>query len=293
MKRIYYSIVSLLLLISTNALADIRVIQANNFFYSPASTTINLGDTIRFQWVAGTHPTQSTSWAWTTFTLSSTLTSFDFVPTAPGLYPYVCTLHASLGMDGDFTVISTTPPCGPTSPPLGLAAVPGTNSALVSWNALPNTQLYQVQGRPLGSTSFRKRTTTNNSVNVGGLMPATTYEWQVRALCTITDVITIWSPLSTFTTGTLRLEEAISKRPLTWTQVGSELQWQIMENTDGEGRVSLVDVLGREVSGASFVNSGEVTQGSLNVRHLTSGQYFLNVKTTSFQISESVYVYNH
>jgi len=98
---------------SLNAPATIVTIQvggATNSF-SPSSTTVTLGDTVRWQWVAGFHTTTSTtipsgaaSWNQT----MSSAGSFDYVPAVTGTYNYWCVPH-SPAMAGTFTVTSPLP----------------------------------------------------------------------------------------------------------------------------------------------------------------------------------------
>lgn len=293
MKNALYLLALLFLFPFLPARAAVHVVEARNFFYAPASLTANLGDTIRFVRIAGTHPTQSSTGAWPTFTLDASLLTYDFIPTAAGSYPYVCTIHSGLGMVGTLTVVSATPPCGPSSPPTGLSSAPATTSAVVSWNVLPNTQFYQVQGRPVGGTSFRKRTTTSTSVNISGLTPGTAYEWQVRALCAVTDLITIWSPLTSFTTLTLREQApALSTQPAlkAW-QNGSSLVWSCSNCPNSGGMVRVMDLLGRAIAPTAMLPAGDSPSGSFDLPNGVSGMVYVIGDFGPFPISVPVHVY--
>lgn len=293
MKNPIYLLTALFLLPFFPAQATVFVVEARNFFYAPATLAVDLGDTVRFVRIAGTHPTESSTGAWPTFTLNASLTVYDFIPTSVGSYPYVCTIHSGLGMVGTITVVSSTPPCGPVSPPTGLTTVPSTTSAVVSWNFLPNTQIYQVQGRPVGGTSFRKRSTTSTSVNITGLSPGSSYEWQVRALCTGTDAITIWSPLSGFTTLTLREEApALSTQPTlkAW-QNGSGLTWSCSNCPISGGMVRVMDLLGRSIAPAIQLPAGTETHGSFALPNGTSGIVYVVGEFNGTPIAVPVHVY--
>ena len=86
-----------------------HTILVGNFYFNPSSLPdVTLGDTIRWQWVQGTHTTTSTtipggaaSWD---EPISSSNTSYEYKPTVEGTYNYVCTPHASMGQVGSFTV---------------------------------------------------------------------------------------------------------------------------------------------------------------------------------------------
>ncbi len=89
----------------------ITVGGAGNTF-SPSSTTITLGDTIRWQWGGGTHTTTSlgipggaASW---NQPMTSASTTFSYKPTVLGVYNYQCNPHAP-AMAGTFTVSAPTP----------------------------------------------------------------------------------------------------------------------------------------------------------------------------------------
>lgn len=95
---------------SQATIVTILVGGASNSF-SPSSTTLVLGDTVRWQWVGGFHTTTSLAipggaTAWNQ-TLSSA-GSFSYKPTQLGTYNYQCNPHAP-GMAGTFTVSAPTP----------------------------------------------------------------------------------------------------------------------------------------------------------------------------------------
>lgn len=79
--------------------------------YSPADVTVAVGDTIRFEWVSGFHPTQSNDLT-TIPTVNMDGTGginsvYKIKMLTAGSFPYVCTAHG--GMGGTITVLSNTP----------------------------------------------------------------------------------------------------------------------------------------------------------------------------------------
>lgn len=89
----------------------INVGGASNTF-APSSTTITLGDTIRFQWQGGTHTTTSLgipggATAWNQ-PMTAASTTYTYKPAVQGVYNYQCNPHAP-GMAGTFTVSAPTP----------------------------------------------------------------------------------------------------------------------------------------------------------------------------------------
>lgn len=118
-------LVAITLLIATNVRATIHVIQVEGIIFNPAAVpSVHIGDTIRWTWVSGTHTTTSTTIPAGAATwnnpISSTNTTFDYIPTIAGVYNYQCNIHVSMGMIGSFTV----------SNPAGVMAM--TNSASIS-----------------------------------------------------------------------------------------------------------------------------------------------------------------
>jgi plastocyanin len=110
MKKLFATLLLALPLLAANA--TIHVVQVGNNQYSPANLTAGAGDTIRFQWQNGTHPTASDNGNWTTFQMNSGATTHDLVLTTPGSYPYHCTFHGSpgAGMAGSITITALAAP---------------------------------------------------------------------------------------------------------------------------------------------------------------------------------------
>jgi plastocyanin len=96
-------------LIQQKTSAAVHTIIVSDFSFSPASgVSANVGDTIRWIWSSGVHTTTSSSiptgaTAWDA-PITSSATTFSYVPTLPGTYNYVCTPHAGMGMIGSFMV---------------------------------------------------------------------------------------------------------------------------------------------------------------------------------------------
>ena len=124
--------------------------QTLNMF-TPSSVTINPGDSIKWQWIAGIHTTTSGTVAegpnglWDA-PLDAANTSFTRVFSISGIYPYYCSFHGVTGMTGTITVGTTscsiagaTPVCPNTaglSYTATIAPAGGTNT--FSWTISGN-----------------------------------------------------------------------------------------------------------------------------------------------------------
>jgi plastocyanin len=96
---------------------SVHLVQVANFSFTPAVISeVRPGDTIRWTWVSGTHTTTSTTIptgasAWD-HPISSSSTTFDYIPSVSGSYQYKCTIHASMGMTASFTVLDVSGTAG-------------------------------------------------------------------------------------------------------------------------------------------------------------------------------------
>jgi len=111
------SMVSILLLLlllgsgsSSPAAAAIFDVQVSNFQFSPATVTIQPGDTVRWVWINGAHSTTSGSACTPDGSWDSGVQSapFEFSVTffEPGAFPYYCIPHCAQGMVGTVVVSS-------------------------------------------------------------------------------------------------------------------------------------------------------------------------------------------
>jgi len=149
-KRIFVTLS--LIMIAAAANATKHTITAQDFSFTPSSVSANLGDTIVWTWISGSHTTTSTtipggatSWDHPLNSQDGN-TSFMYVPSVTGTYNYQCNFHAVLfGMIGSFTVSSCSPPT--------------TQQAAITAG---------------GSTTFCK----NGSVVLTVATPGLTYQWK-------------------------------------------------------------------------------------------------------------------
>jgi len=101
--------ITICLLLAMNAYPFTKVVTVQDFSFSPSSFTINLGDTVEWKWVSGTHTTTATtipsgaaSWD---HLMNSTSMTFIYVPSKLGTHNYKCTFHAAMNMVASFTVV--------------------------------------------------------------------------------------------------------------------------------------------------------------------------------------------
>ena len=104
-NSIFVLLVSLLLL-TGSVYSATWIVQVSNFSFTPSNFNVNVGDSIKWQWLNGDHTTTSTSVPAGASTWNSLITgtnqTFIYAVAVPGQYQYVCTPHAP-GMAGSFT----------------------------------------------------------------------------------------------------------------------------------------------------------------------------------------------
>lgn len=102
----------MLTIVSLNAGAAIHVVLVSSNQFNPNTASVNVGDTVRFTWVNGSHTTTSVNIPNGAATWDSPMTSsvsqFDYKVTVAGSYSYKCTPHALGGMVGTFTASTVT-----------------------------------------------------------------------------------------------------------------------------------------------------------------------------------------
>src|SRR5262245_341591 len=93
-----------ILLFAAAAMSATKTVQVgpgNSLTFSPSTVTVDVGDTVVWQWMSGPHTTTRSQGpeTWDSGTLSAPST-FSHTFTQPGTFPYVCTIHVALGMTG-------------------------------------------------------------------------------------------------------------------------------------------------------------------------------------------------
>lgn len=156
------------MLVAVSSQATIHVITVSNNVFTPSSLSFPLGDTVKWQWVAGTHTTTSltipTGAATWNSNISPNVPTFQYKPTVVGSYYYKCTYHYP-SMVGSFTV--TCPTFTPTITSSGAGNLPcyGSTVLLSVTNPQPGWTFQWRNGTANipGATSSQYGATTSGS----------------------------------------------------------------------------------------------------------------------------------
>lgn len=114
-------------------------------------------------------------------------------------------MQAVLQTGGSRASLLNSQGCSPASAscgtPAGLnASNVGTTTATLNWTAVAGASDYNIRYRVSGTTTWTTGSASVTSWAVSGLMPLTTYEFQVQAVCDPPAVVGNFSPSATFTT---------------------------------------------------------------------------------------------
>lgn len=97
-----------IILLCSNLYSNTHVITASGMSFTPSVQGATVGDTIKWQWLDGTHNTISTavpsgaaSW---NAPLDASHPTFTYVLTVAGAYAYECSFHVAFGMIGTLNV---------------------------------------------------------------------------------------------------------------------------------------------------------------------------------------------
>ena len=115
MKKQTFSLLTflLLLIISTSGYSQsLHTVELSNFQFSPENLTIEVGDTVRWTNVNGTHNVVADDNSFTSGSAAPAPWTFEHVFTATGNNPYYCEPHGGPGGSGMSGVITVEQPVG-------------------------------------------------------------------------------------------------------------------------------------------------------------------------------------
>jgi hypothetical protein len=205
----------------------------------------------------------------------------------------VCTADGSSlsSWTGINTFTTLTPNQGVCAKPTGLNTnLISINSSTVNWTGVSGIYKYRLRYRAQGTTTWTTLVipATAISKNITGLIPSTTYEYQLRSQCDNTGTaFSNYTTLNTFTTLSLRLEEQNNTIIKLFPNPTNDIiNLEINSNSDCDLSFTIFDVLGKEVlSNQLNIRSGNSTS-KLNLNQLPSGIYFIRLYGNNINIIE-------
>jgi plastocyanin len=145
-----------LITVSISTYGATAVVQMKNNFFSPATTNINVGDTVTWVQSGSNHDTVSYDGLWDSGSLRLGQT-FSHTFNTAGTFNYYCTPHEAVGMKGTIIVqgAANQPPSVTLTSPANGATFLTTDTISVSATASDNGSVAKVDffadGNPIGT----------------------------------------------------------------------------------------------------------------------------------------------
>src|SRR6266446_10735894 len=140
--------------LGSTAQAAVTNVTVESFDFNPSSVSINVNDSVKWNWASGTHTTTSSSGLWDSGPRSSG--SFTNTFTSAGNFPYFCSIHTFMTASVTVTGPNQPPSVSITNPPSG-----GTFSA--PWTGVLQATASDTDGS-VSKVEFFKDSTSLGSV---------------------------------------------------------------------------------------------------------------------------------
>ncbi|HLN53554.1 MAG TPA: BACON domain-containing carbohydrate-binding protein [Lentimicrobium sp.] len=198
----YLPVIALLLIFSSRVYAVKHIVNVQNYAFVPANLNVQVGDTIRWVWINGSHTTTSTTIptgapAWDE-PITSSNPFYEYRVTVAGVYNYLCIPHSSTQI-GQFTATNPTPTLNVTPLNQNVTASSGSTNFTVTsnsnWTASSNQGWCTVTSSGSGNGTLVANYTTNTvttqriatiTITVSGLPSTTVTVTQAGASPTLT-----------------------------------------------------------------------------------------------------------
>lgn len=175
----------------------------------------------------------------------------------------------------------------PTNP---IATGITSTSVTVMWDAMPTATIYQIEGRKVGTPTFRAINTTAPTKTISILNTTTTYEWRVRARCA-DGTTSAFSSLNSFTTLSPRIgksETKISPNPVSEGIANVTLT----ASNAGIAQMSIYSFNGTLVYQSKVALYEGFNSIPVSVSDFQSGMYLLNIEKENFSFTGRLNVIN-
>jgi hypothetical protein len=195
--------------------------------------------------------------------------------TAGTSYEYQVRTHCYSGFTAWAPVDNFATPSLVCPVPTGLSAtgITGT-SATMNWMAAGSYTTYHVRYRIAGTTAWNNKTGAFTTWTAAGLMPGTTYEFQVRTSCAGTLGFSAYSASSMFTTvASLQMSTEGGITPVVYPNPTSHLVF-VKDLQEDVVRVAITNQLGMQIMD---MDRDAATFG-VDVMDLTDGVYFFVIE---------------
>ncbi len=179
------------------------------------------------------------------------------------------------------TVATFSTPATSCLKPTGLAAqYIGGTWAYLSWTAVAGAAYYSVYYRVTGTPTYiLAGTSFYNNLYVSGLTPSTSYDWRVKANCSLNSAKSVFITTADTAQGGSGGNSYAQDFNFYPNPVAQQLIIQQKEKTDLSVVIEVSDVLGRIIISQPTTNLEMMTTNyKLDVSSLTAGVYFISLR---------------
>ncbi|MEI8005907.1 MAG: T9SS type A sorting domain-containing protein [Bacteroidota bacterium] len=264
--------------------ATTHTVLVGNYYFNPANLNVTVGDTVKWVWVAGSHTTTSgtipagaASWD---HLINSSNQTYSYAVTVAGVFNYVCTPHASMGMVGSFTA---------ASPNNTLAVAPANQNVS---SAAGNTSFTVTSNTSWNASCDMTWCTCTPSGTGNGTITATYTENTTHAIRTTMITVTAsgvadQTVMVTQAASTTGLSDQAAPLFLIYPNPVISKFWVASESLKtSETEVSIYNISGMKVFGPVTISGSPAT---VDVSRLPDGVYFVRTgKGSSGEVSRIV-----
>jgi Arylsulfotransferase (ASST)/Secretion system C-terminal sorting domain/Fibronectin type III domain len=166
------------------------------------------------------------------------------------------------------------------------------NVANLSWLPATNAVTYNVEFRPVGTSTFKTQNTAKTSIKLKNLTPSTTYEWGVKSTCQ-TQGTSNFTALATFTTPSAKdmpLNEDAIDATIYPNPSHGIFSLQIDAPDNNPVSVVILDASSRIMYQNSFSLSAGSNTSAIDLSKLSPGLYFCQIQSGSNQIIKKIVI---
>ena len=161
-----------------------------------------------------------------------------------------------------------------------MSATPKPSKTTLAWGPATGVKKYKLQYRPIGTANWIVAPAlTKNKLQLTGLLPSTTYEWQVQTLCSFSPMkVSAFSVLDTFTTPPQKLAESTiaDENPLLLFPVPAGNLLNITASQSLKADITIMNMLGSVMYSTQFNNETEPVL-HINVEQWPAGTYLVKL----------------
>ncbi|MBL0047827.1 MAG: fibronectin type III domain-containing protein [Bacteroidetes bacterium] len=167
---------------------------------------------------------ESTASNWISLTCNSNSISITNLQ-ASATYQFQIESNCGIGVSSGYSAPATfTTLAQPCIAPLGLSVNSVTSStASITWNGQSNAQSYTISYRLNGAANWMNLNSNTTSINLSGLTPSSTYEYQVQSNCAIGS--SPFSSIANFATGNPSCTITANLSSTNITQTSANIAW--------------------------------------------------------------------